>query len=369
MQTEYKNLSIKEKIGQLFFIGLPSEEFDDTTQKLISDISPSGICLFARNAKNASKTRKLLDDVSKALPFQPFLSLDQEGGLVDRLRRITEPIPSAKEIYQSGKIENAKRLAEITSEVIRILGFNMNFAPVIDVTTEQRIGFIMDNQSRIYGLSKEETVDWTKAYIETLQKSGVLGCVKHFPGIGAVEFDPHEELPSVSANREDLFETDLYPYIEHFKTNQVKAVMTAHTAYPNFDLQEKDSNGKLLPSSLSHNIVTSLLRDNLGYDGLALTDDLEMGAIVNNYGIGEATKMAFLAGSDFLLICNEINSIYEGFDAMISAVESGEISEKRLNESLERIFKTRKLLEKPFDFSENRLEELSQEIKDLKDSL
>lgn len=369
MGKDYKNLSIKEKIGQLFFIGLPGEELIDDSRRLLEEISPSGICLFARNTKNAQKTRKLLDDIAEALPFQPFFSIDQEGGLVDRLRRITEPIPSAKDVSKSGNLENARKLAQITAEVIRILGFNMNFAPVIDVTNDKRLGFIMDNQSRTFGISKEEVFDWTKIYLDALQNKGVIGCLKHFPGIGAVEFDPHEELPAVSANREELFDTDIFPYLKHFETKQVHAVMSAHATYPNFDLQETDSSGKLLPSSLSHNIVTSLLRKELGFEGLALTDDLEMGAIVNNYGMGEATKMAFLAGSDFLLICNEIEAIKEGFNAMLDAVENGEITEQRIDESLERIFRVRELLEKPLDFDENRLEELSQEIKDLKQSL
>ena len=369
MSTEYKNLSTKEKIGQLFVIGLPGEDFDDDTKFLIDTIQPGGVCLFARNTKDAVKTRKLLDDVTYALPFQPYFSIDQEGGLVDRLRRIIEPIPSAKEIGQSGNIENAKRLANITAEAIRILGFNLNYAPVIDVTNDDRKGFIMDNQSRTFGRSKEQVVDFTTAYLNEIQNCGVLACLKHFPGIGAVEFDPHEELPTIASNRDELFETDLYPFTEHFKNNNVKTIMTSHTIYPNFDLQETDSNGKLLPSSLSQKIVTNLLRDELNYDGLVFTDDLEMGAIVNNYGIGEAAKMAFIAGSDFVVICNKKEAIIDGFKTMLEAFEKGDITESRIDESLERIFKTRNLLQKPLDFDLNRLDELSLEIKELKDSL
>ncbi len=369
MSAEFSHLSIKAKIGQLFFIGLPGEDLDNLSLKLLKEISPAGICLFARNTKNAVKTRELLQGISELLPFQPFLALDQEGGLVDRLRRIVEPMPSVKEIYRSGKMENAERLAKITAEAIRILGFNMNFAPVVDVTNDNRRGFIMDNQNRTFGNSKEEVADWSIKYLAELQLNGVLGCVKHFPGIGAVEFDPHEELPTVSENREELLTTDLFPYIKHFENKTPAAVMTAHAVYPNFDLQEIDSDGKLLPSSLSRNIVTKLLRNELGFDGIVLSDDLEMGAIVNNYGIGQAAKMAFLAGSDFMLICNEPDAINQSFKTMLAAVESGEISEQRVDESLDRIFRVRKLLEKPLKFDEQRLEELSLEIRELKESL
>lgn len=369
MIKDFGNLPIEEKIGQLFFIGLPGESLDESTESLLNDISPGGICLFARNTKNAEKTRGLLDNCSEALSAQPFLSLDQEGGLVDRLRRILEPMPTAKEIGNPQNPENAKTLAKITAEAIRILGFNMNFAPVIDVSDESRRGFIMDNQSRTFGISKDDVVDFTGVYLDELSKGGIVGCVKHFPGIGAVEFDPHEELPVVSSDRQSLFETDIFPYQKHFENRRVHALMTAHAAYPQFDLQETDSSGKLLPSSLSRKIVTSLLRDELRYDELVLTDDLEMGAIVNNYGIGEATKMAFLAGSDFLLICNDRDAIYEGYEAILKGYRDDEITEKRIDESLNRIFRIRKVLESPLPFDKNRLEELSQDVIDLKESL
>jgi len=363
------SLSLREKVGQLFFIALPGEEFDLETRKIIEEIRPGGVCLFARNTKNADKTRKLLNDIRDALPFEPFLSLDQEGGLVDRLRRIVEPMPSAKDISKSGSIENVRKFAEISAEIIRILGFNTNFAPVVDITDETRKDCIMDVQSRTFGSSCNDVVKFTTEYLTTLQNGGVIGCLKHFPGIGAVKFDPHEELPKISLSREELFEHDLIPYIEHFQKNDVFAVMTGHTTFPLFDLQESDSNDKLLPSSLSRKIVTTLLRDELGFDNLALTDDLEMGAIINSYGIGEASKMAFEAGNDFILICNDPKSVFEGFHAILNAAKNGEISESRIDESLTRISRVRSHLKPPLEFNERRLEELSDKIKDLKKSI
>ena len=362
-------LSLREKIGQLFFIGLPGEHFDNETRKIVEEIRPGGVCLFARNTKNSDKTRKLLNDIRNSLPIEPFLSLDQEGGLVDRLRRIVEPMPSAKDLSKGGNIEDVKRFAKMSAEILRILGFNTNFAPVVDITDETRKGFIMDVQSRTFGKSCEDVVNFTSEYLSSLQKGGVIGCLKHFPGIGAVEFDPHEELPKVSLSRKEIFEHDLIPYIEHFRKNDVFAVMTGHTTFPMFDLQESDSNDKLLPSSLSKKIVTTLLRDELGFDNLALTDDLEMGAIINNYGIGEASKMAAEAGNDFILICNDPKSVYEGFNAVLEAARSGEISESRIDESLKRISRVKSHLEPPLEFDRRRLEELSDEIKDLKKSI
>jgi len=369
MSNNYSELPIEQKIGQLFFIGIAGEESDADSISLLERIRPGGVCLFARNTKNAAKTRNLLNEIRSGLEFEPFLSLDQEGGLVDRLRRISEPLPSAKDISRSGNPEFAGRLADLTAETVRILGFNMNFAPVVDVTDKDRLGFIMDRQMRTYGNNKEDVYDFTSLYLNRLQAGGVLGCLKHFPGIGAVEYDPHEELPTITLGRDQLFSNDLEPFIRHFDNENVYAVMTGHAVYPNLDLQETDSNGKLLPSSLSQNIVSELLRNELGYDNLALTDDLEMGAIVNNYGMGEAVRMAFTAGSDFILICNERKAIIEGFEAMIAAFETGQLTAERIDPSLERIFRVREHLKPPLEFDERKLEEISSGIRNLKNNI
>jgi beta-N-acetylhexosaminidase len=357
------SLPLEQKIGQLFFIGLPGAELDDTARELLREISPAGICLFARNIREAVQTRKLLDDVRENLPVEPFLSLDQEGGLVDRLRRVVEPMPAANLLKTP---EQAATLARITAQIVRILGFNMNFAPVVDVIDEKRAKFSNGLFSRTFGKSREEVFEFSRQYLKTLQKNGVLGSIKHFPGLGASEIDSHEELPAVNLRNEEFKSTDLYPYKEFFKAGGVHAVMIAHAAFPNLDLQERDQNGKLLPTSLSFNFTTKLLRASLGFDGLALTDDLEMGAILKNYGIGDACKMAIKAGQDQLLICNDAGSIREGFQAVLEAVKSGEIAESRVDDSLQRIAAVKNLMQPPFDFEKDRLETLSNEISDLK---
>ena len=357
------SLPLERKIGQLFFIGIPGAEFDDAARALVEEIQPGGVCLFARNIREAAKTRQLLDGIRAASTVAPFLSLDQEGGLVDRLRRVIEPMPAANTLKTPA---DAARLAEITAEVLRILGFNMDFAPVVDVVTEERGKFSNGLHSRAYGKSKEEVFEFSRAFLEALQAGGVLGSIKHFPGLGASEVDSHEELPAVMLGLEEFNSSDLYPYREFFKTGEAHAVMIAHAAFPNLDLQERDQSGKLLPSSLSFNFTTKLLRTGLGFDGLALTDDLEMGAILKNYGIGEACKMAVSAGQDQLLICNDAGSIREGFAAVLEAVKTGEIEESRVDNSLQRIAAVKNLIEPPHDFDQKRLAELSNEISDLK---
>ncbi len=354
-----QSLPLNQKIGQLFFIGIPGSQVDAVTRKLLSDISPGGVCLFSRNIREAGQSRNLLDEIRVSLPLTPFLSIDQEGGLVDRLRRIMTPMPAANKLRNA---DDAAKLASIIAETLRILGFNMDFAPVVDVVDEERAKYANGLFSRAFGNSKEDAFDLGACFLKVLQREGVIGCLKHFPGLGASCVDSHEELPQVSISEDELFSTDLFPYRELLKTGSVKAVMAAHAAFPLVNLQETDQNGKLLPSSLSKNFITNLLRGALGFNGIVITDDLEMGAIVKNYGIGEACKMALAAGVDMLAICADPDAIREGYDAVMSAVENGEIAEKKIDESLARISALKDELSGPLAFDDARLEHLSDEV-------
>ncbi|MEZ5425516.1 MAG: glycoside hydrolase family 3 N-terminal domain-containing protein [Pyrinomonadaceae bacterium] len=360
--TAQTSLSLRKKIGQLFFIGLPGPDVEEISSELLEEISPGGICLFARNVRTREQVRQLLDSIRLKLETPPFLSLDQEGGLVDRLRKISTPMPAVSKLTSQTEVV---RLAEITSQIIATLGFNMNFAPVVDVVDEKRSQFSNGLQSRAFGKGKEDVVNWAGAYLETIQNRGVFGCLKHFPGLGAAEIDSHVELPVVNLSRAEFYENELYPFSELFKTEKVFAVMIAHACFPNLDLQEKDQNGKLLPSSLSFNFITKLLREEMGFEGLAITDDLEMGAITNNYGIGEACKMAVRAGADLLAICANPESVRQGFRAVVDAVQSGQIPESRIDESIDRIFRVKSDLAAPPSFDDELLEQLSEKVAQL----
>lgn len=360
------SLPIEKKIGQLFFIGLPGPDIDEVSSKLLEEISPGGICLFARNIREAAQVRGLLDDIRNRLPVEPFLSVDQEGGLVDRLKRIMVPMPAASLLKHAS---DAETLAGIISKTLLTLGFNMDFAPVVDVIDERRSRPNNGLYSRAFGGSAKDVVEFAGRFLKTLQENGCLGCLKHFPGLGASDVDSHEELPAVRLTDAELSETDLAPYREIFKAETPGAVMVAHACFPKSDLQEADQNGKLLPSSLSHNFVTILLRERMGFDGLVITDDLEMGAILKNYGIGEACKKAILAGEDMLSICADGEAVREGYSALFAAVKKGEIPESRIDESLRRIASAKSRLTAPLEFSATRLLELSERITGLNQNL
>jgi beta-N-acetylhexosaminidase len=360
------SLSTDQKIGQLFFIGITDPEIDGATKDLIERIKPGGVCLFARNIKELTQTRDLLDGLAGSIEVPPLLSLDQEGGRVDRLRRVLTPMPAASQLRNA---DDARELGDIIGEAISLLGFNIDFAPVVDVIDKGRKDLMNGLQTRGLGRSKEDVVAMASAFLQGLENHGVLGCLKHFPGLAAAQVDSHEELPVVPISDDEMNEVDLYPYRELLANYPNVSVMVAHAAYPNTRLQEIDDNGKLLPSSLSRRVVTALLRDELNFKGVAITDDMEMGAIVRNYGMGEACKMAINAGQDMLAICASADAINEGHGAVRSSIETGELNEEWLNHSVERILNLKASLPDRIAFDKVRLGELSERVKKLNNNL
>jgi beta-N-acetylhexosaminidase len=366
MTHQLQRLSIEQKVGQLFFIGINGTTLDQPTTEFLNKVSPGGICLFARNIREAAQTRELLDAIRQISVITPLLSLDQEGGLVDRLRRVLTPMPAANLFKDS---ETVARFGSIVAEIVRILGFNMDFAPVVDVITSERESVKNGLFSRAFGTTAEEAAEFAGAFLESLQTGGVLGCVKHFPGLGASLIDSHEDLPQVNIDTDELYNVDLVPYERLFERKLIGSVMVAHAAYPNTGLQETDSNGKLLPSSLNRSVITGLLRAELQFDGLVITDDLEMGAIIKNYGVGDACVRAINAGADMLAICADPERVREGRDAVLNAVQNGEISEERFDVSMKRIAAAKSLIKEPLTFDTQRLAELSDLVARLNEEL
>lgn len=357
---DINSLSLEQRVGQFFFIGIPGPDLDAPTRELLDAVQPGGVCLFARNIRSREQTRKLLDELRDHLTVPPFLSVDEEGGLVDRLRRIMHPLPAAASIRTR---DEAARLGGIVGETLSILGFNMDFAPVIDVVDEERSAYSSGLFTRPFGRSRQEVVELAGGFLRSLQMNGILGCLKHFPGLGAATVDSHEELPIVDIDNDEFTKVDLYPYRELLAN--VQAVMIAHAAYRNVSLQERDQNGTLLPSSLSKGFTTTLLREQLGFSGLAITDDLEMGAIVKNHGIGDACKMALKAGADMLAICAEPGRMVEGYRAVLAGARRGEIREEQLFGSVERIMAIKAGLPTPRPFDEAALDHISNETAEL----
>src|SRR5437773_1084145 len=269
-------LPLEQQIGQFLYIGLPGTELDEETHALITEVQPGGIIIFGRNVASPHQLRNLLDGVRELLPIEPLLGIDQEGGLVDRLRRIFTPMSAARVIRQHGDLAAARSLGRVTGEVLRMLGFNMNFAPVMSIMDGERDLLSNGLYSRAFGRSPGEVLGYTTVYLRGLQGAGCIGCLKHFPGIGAGEVDSHVEMPVVRLTHDDLMAQDLAPYIELFqrRDDRIRCVMVSHGGFPNIDILKQVKGGTIIPASLNPEIVTTLLREELGYKHLVMTDDL-----------------------------------------------------------------------------------------------
>ena len=365
------SLTLEQQIGQFFFIGLPGTELDAESRALIQEVQPGGVIIFGRNVAAPQQLRDLLDGVRELLPVPPLLGVDQEGGLVDRLRKIFTPMPSARTIREHGDLAGARGLGRITGEVLRLLGFNMNFAPVMSIMTEERDLLSNGLYSRSFGRSPGEVLGYTTVYLRGLQETGIIGCLKHFPGIGAGEVDSHEEMPMVRLSHEDLMAQDLAPYIELFqrKDDRVRCVMISHGGFPNIDIMKGVTGGLLEPASLSRNIVTNLLRKELGYQHLVVTDDLEMGAIAKHCEIESAVVRAFVAGEDMMLICAHPEIIRRGYHALLEVARNGKLPAERMRSSLKRIAAMKSIVKPPVPFDADRFKALSEETAKLNEKL
>ena len=364
-------LPLEQQVGQFLFIGLPGTEFDAETRALVEYVKPGGVIIFGRNVAGPEQLRTLLDSVREVVPTPPLFGIDQEGGLVDRLRRIFTPMPSARTIRQHGDLAAARALGRITGEVLRMLGFNINFAPVLSIMTEDRDLLSNGLYSRSFGRSPGEVLGYTTVYMRGLQGTGMMGCLKHFPGIGAGEVDSHEEMPVVRLSHDALIAQDLAPYIELFqrRDDRVRCVMVSHGGFPNIDIREETTGGLIEPASVNYNIVTRLLREELGYKHLVVTDDLEMGAIARHCEIEDAVVRATLAGEDMCLICATPETIKRGYDGLLAAAKSGVLPEARMKQSLERIARTKTIMESPQPLNLDRFKLLADEILKLNSKL
>jgi beta-N-acetylhexosaminidase len=356
-------LPLEQQIGQFFYIGLSGTTLDAEARALIDEVQPGGVIMFGRNVEGPQQLRDLLDGIKEQLPNNPLLGVDQEGGLVDRLRKIFTPMPSARTIREHGDLAGSRSLGRITGEALRLLGFNMNFAPVMSIMTDERDLLSNGLYSRSFGRSPGEVLGYTTVYLRGLQETGIIGCLKHFPGIGAGEVDSHEQMPMVTLSHDDLMAQDLAPYVELFqrKDDRVRCVMVSHGGFPNIDMKKGVTGGLLEPASLSHNIVTNLLRQELGFQHLVVTDDLEMGAISKHCEIEAAVVRAFLAGNDMMLICAHPDIIRRGYRSLLSVAKDGKLAKERLRASLKRIAAMKGLIKPTLEFNLQRFQELAEE--------
>lgn len=319
------SMSDAEKVGQLIMFGMQGTEINDDVRYILNEYKLGGIILFDRNMESKEQVKALNTSLQKsarqAEKVPLLMAIDQEGGLVSRMKEHLVKVPSAQDLGE-GTTEDAAQYALASGKELKELGFNVNFAPVADLGLSDK---------RSYGNQADIVLPFVQAVGNAYHKAGLIYSLKHFPGIGRTERDLHQEGNQLFVSMDDLWNTDLKPFESMISKvdNNDFMVMVSHATYSQID--EKN------PASLSYEIMQSLLRNKLGFKGVIITDDMEMGAVANHYGYGEMSVASFKAGADIILMGQEYDHAIEAYNSILKAVRNGEISKERLNESVKRI--------------------------------
>jgi len=311
-------------------IGMPGPRLDHETESLIRDHQIGGIILFSRNIENplqlAALCRDLQEAASKTQASPLFLAVDQEGGRVARLKEPFRRFPGNAAIGSDEQpVKRAIEFATVTSKEMKVVGLNMNLAPVVDV---QRGEIEKHLAGRSFGEDPEAVATLGRTVVKHLQKNGIMAVAKHFPGLGRADVDPHFQLPKITIDLEELERINFPPFAAAIEEN-VCGIMTSHALYPALDPER--------PATLSPIVLTDVLRRRMGFRGLTVTDDLEMGAIATDRSVTDGALNSLQAGADILLICKDQSHAHKSLESIRQALSEGKISAERVARSLERI--------------------------------
>lgn len=319
------NMSDADKVGQLMMIGIHGKSLNDDAKFMLNEYRVGGIILFDRNMESKDQVKTLITDINKAgksAGLTPlFIGIDQEGGAVARMDDKLIKVPPAEEVGKA-PVEQAASLAKEVGTELKDLGFNINFAPVADLGL---------TYGRSYSTNPDEVVRYAGAVGKAYDEAGLWYSYKHFPGIGKTDVDLHSDTSVVPVSKETLLSEDTKVFVDLIKQSKPNTytIMVSHAMYPQIDPDH--------PSSLSKTIITDWLRKDMGYNGVVVTDDMDMGALAKHYTFGDMAVQSILAGSDILLVCHEYEHMQEAYNGLMKAVKDGRISKERLDESVKRI--------------------------------
>src|SRR5712692_3735433 len=326
-------------VGQLLIIGFNGTEMSPRLASLLTKIQPAGMILFARNITGADQTHTLLRECQKCVPTPLFICVDLEGGTVDRFRNVLGSAPSPAEVFATGSRALFRKHGRVIGENCRALGFNVDFAPVLDLAYEASRSVM---SSRAVSDDPKQVVAYAREFLRGLGEASVLGCGKHFPGLGEATLDTHRELPSVEKPLRKLWDQDLVPY--RALRRELPFVMVSHAAFPAVTKQRT-------PASLSKKWITDILRRKIGYRGLVCSDDLEMAGVLAAAPIEQAAIEQVMighirAGGDLGLICHPEDFILRAHESLIREAERDSRFARRVGESARRVLAFKK---KTFD--------------------
>jgi beta-N-acetylhexosaminidase len=304
------SLDLRQQVGQLLIMGFEGTSVSAHLRSMLGTLYPGGAILFKRNIAEAAQTHALLRDAQKTVATPMFRCVDMEGGTVDRFRDVIAPIPSVADVAGTGSMRLFHKQGKLIGQQLRALGFNTDFAPCVDLRTgESKIAL----GSRTVSPDPATTVRYAREFLGGLRVAGILGCGKHFPGLGGAALDSHHALPSIDKLWQRLWSEDLVPYRR--MRREFPFVMVGHISYPNIS-------GDGAPASLSKKWITGILRQKIGYRGLVVSDDLDMGGVLNSVSIEEAAVETLRAGSDIFLVCQKEEHVWRAYEAVFRRAES-----------------------------------------------
>jgi beta-N-acetylhexosaminidase len=314
-----------DEIGQLLIIGFDGTEISPRLTSLLARVQPAGVILFARNIQSPEQTWRLLHDCRKCIATPLFTCVDLEGGTVDRFRDALGAAPSAAEVFATGERSLFRKHGEIIGANCHALGFNVDFAPVLDLAFEASRSVL---SSRAVSDDPKEAVIYAREFLAGLRAAKVIGCGKHFPGLGEGKLDSHHQLPVIEKPLSRLWAEDLIPY--RTLRQQLPMVMVSHAAYPQVTRDRT-------PASLSKIWITDILRKRIGYRNLIVSDDLEMGGVLAAAPIGEAAVEFVRAGGDVCLVCHKEDSVLQAHEALVKTAEKDAKFARRVAEAARRV--------------------------------
>lgn len=306
-------------------MGFDGLALDNKLRITLSTLHPGGVILFLRNIESPKQTWELLRECQSTARYPMFLCVDVEGGRVDRLKDVIAPTPSAQDVFSTGNPRLFRMHGNILGLEVRALGFNTDFAPVLDLGLEASRSVLF---SRTASPNPNHVVRYAQEFLRGLKAAKVLGCGKHFPGLGQANLDTHKELPAVKRPWKKMWTEDLLPYRQLH--SQFPFVMVAHASYPQVT---KDK----LPASLSRKWINDILRRKIGYRGLIISDDLEMGGVLAAGSIEEVAVETIRAGADIFLVCHNQELVWRGYEAVLRQAEKDRKFAARVAQAAARI--------------------------------
>jgi beta-N-acetylhexosaminidase len=321
---------LRHSIGQLLIIGFDGTEMSPGLNALLTRVQPAGVILFARNITSGEQTHKLLKDCQACVSTPLFTCVDMEGGRVDRFRNVIGRTPSAADVFSTGDRKLFRKHGKVIGESCRTLGFNTDFAPVVDLAFEASKTVM---SSRSVSADPKQAVLYAREFLQGLRAANVIGSAKHFPGLGEGNLDTHHELPSIDKSWKKLWAEDLYPY--RILRRELPMVLIGHANYPAITHDQS-------PASLSRKWITDVLRKKIGYRGLVVSDDLEMGGVLKAAPIEQAAVEHIRAGGDLCLICHVEEYVTKSYEALIKEAESNRKFARRVAESASRLLAFKK---------------------------